>query len=137
MTGRARLRGKALALRQLQNAKRYIQGWSYEQISEADGIDISTVSRDVNKGIEAMQARQRQEIAVQRTLALARYQQWLLDEPGDTVQSRANRMKLQARIDKLMGLDKGFEDAPKVSQDLGELLKAIGDEADAAQSANA
>lgn len=106
----------------------YMQGASYEEIGDALAVSVPTVSRYVNAGLRAIQERQLQDAEVQRTIALARYQQWISEEDGESAASRANRIKLQQRIDRIMGVDKlgprGEDGARDLAADIREALNA-------------
>ena len=111
---------RRIQIRRIQAAKMYMAQASLEQIADALDTSVPTASRDVNAGLKEIQERQLQDAQIQRTIALARYQQWISDEDGETAASRANRIKLQQRIDRIMGIDKLGPSASADSRNLAE-----------------
>lgn len=117
---------KRIQIKRIKAAQMYMQGASYEEIGDALAVSVPTISRYVNAGLRAIQERQLQDAEVQRTIALARYQQWISEEDGESAASRANRIKLQQRIDRIMGVDKlgprGEDGARDLAADIREAL---------------
>ena len=98
----------------------YMTGASLEMIGDALGVSVPTASRDVNAGLRLIQERQLQDAETQRTIALARYEQWIREEDGESAASRANRVKIQQRIDRIMGVDKLGPSSDAQTRDLAK-----------------
>lgn len=127
MAKKTRARGGKLAVRRLEAAGMYLHGLSYEQIADVSGVSVPTVSRDVNAGLQMIRERQRQELDTQRTIALARYERMLAEEDGLTAASRRNRVSIQARIDKITGVDRVLPVERGKAADLAERLAEVFD----------
>ena len=98
-------RGAALAVRRSSAANRFIAGETITDIAASIGVHKSTVSRWVDRAMQEQREALDASIEQHRAISHARYQKWLSEELGDSDASRQTRIRLQARIDKILGLE--------------------------------